>query len=79
VGVLVLAVAVAVALVAALEELDDRVGDVDAGGLLDALEAGGGVDLEDDGAVVGAEDVDAGDLEAEDLGGVDRRCCAPRG
>ena len=45
---------------------------VDAGGALDAFEARGAVDLQHHGTVLGVEHVDAGDVEPEDLGGVDR-------
>src|ERR1041385_1682294 len=45
--------------------LHDGARDVGAGGLLEALEAGAGVDLDDLGAVPGLQVVDAGDLQAE--------------
>ena len=49
---------------------DDFFGDVAAGDAFDA-EARGGVDFKDEGSAGGAHDVDAGDVEAHGLGGVD--------
>jgi hypothetical protein len=51
-----------------VDEVDHLARDVDAGGLLDALQAGGGVDLDDHRAVVGAHQVHPGDVQPEDLG-----------
>ena len=53
------------------EEVHDFGVDGDVGGAADAFEAGVAVDFDDFGAGVGAENVDAGDVEAEDLGGFD--------
>ncbi len=52
-----------------LQELDDQARDVDAGGLLDALEAGRGVHLHHDRSVVRAQHVDAAHVEPHRLGG----------
>jgi hypothetical protein len=43
----------------------DVAGDVDAGGLLDSLEARTRVDLEQERATLGFEQIDTGDVQAE--------------
>src|ERR1700688_366066 len=54
------------------DEVDHGARDIDAGGGLDALEAGRAVDLEHHRALARGDHVDAGDIESEHLGSVDR-------
>src|SRR5690606_7463835 len=49
-----------------LDERDDLPGDVLAGGGLDAFQARRGIHLHDERALVGAQDVDAGDVQTDD-------------
>ena len=53
-------------------EVDDHAGDVLAGGLLDAFQAGRGIHLHDHRPVIGAQDVDAGHIETHGGGGAHR-------
>ena len=52
--------------------IDHGTGDIQSGTLFDSLESGGGVDLHDLRSVGGFEHIDAGDLEAQDLSGLNR-------
>src|SRR5690606_10864685 len=54
-----------------LDGADDHGGNVDAGGGLDPLEAGGGIHLQQQRPLGGADQVDAGDPQVHGLGGLD--------
>src|SRR5581483_432146 len=57
----------------ALEKLDHKPGDIDAGRLLEPLDAGRGVDLEHERPVLRAQQIDAADIEAEGARSLHRR------